>query len=151
MTPSRRGYCSLLFLLVNPLSLSQTLDGLFQLTCHPSRALNLTSVLLSELQRFKVVLQVRPGFRREKLTRTLIVCLQKKFSTPLILKSQHERSELVTRPEFFLIILFHSLSRLCRSGSQGCPFLNLRSLHLRVTSSKALGESLPLSSYFSWT
>ena len=65
------------------LSPSQTLEGFFKLTWHPSRALYLPRVLLLELQRYKdtircVVLGVEvPGHRQQQLTQTLIVCLLK--------------------------------------------------------------------------
>ena len=51
MTPGRGKHFSLPFLPATPLS--RTLEGLFELTLRPSRALNSPCVLLPELQRNK--------------------------------------------------------------------------------------------------
>ena len=53
MTPHRGEHYSLPFLLVTPSSPSRTIEGLFELTRCPSRALNSPRALLPELQRYK--------------------------------------------------------------------------------------------------
>ena len=53
MTPRRGGYYSLLFLPATPSCPSLTLDGLFELTRRPSRALKPDAYVASELQRYK--------------------------------------------------------------------------------------------------
>ena len=50
-------YLSLPFLPVTPLSPSQTLEGLFELTRRPSRALDSPCALLPELQRYKDIVR----------------------------------------------------------------------------------------------
>ena len=83
MTPCRGECCSPPFLPASPLSSSQTLEGLFELTQRPSRALDSPPALLTELQRNKdtvrcVTLGVEvPGQLQEQLSKTLIVCLLK--------------------------------------------------------------------------
>ena len=73
----------LLFLPATPLSPSLTLEGFFELTQRPSRALDLPRALLSELQRYKDTVWCAelgvevPGHNREQLMQTLIVCLLK--------------------------------------------------------------------------
>ena len=82
-----------LFLLATPSSPSWTLEGLFDLTRRPSRALNLPCAVLLELQRYKDTVRCAalgaevPGHCQEQLTHTLIVRVL-----------QHNRIELVTRP-----------------------------------------------------
>ena len=56
MPPHGRGYCSP-FLPATPSSRSRTLDGLFELTRRPSRALDSPPALLPELQRNKVTVR----------------------------------------------------------------------------------------------
>ena len=51
--PQSGKHYSLPFLLATPLSPSRTLEGLFELTRRPSRALDSPRVLLPELQRYK--------------------------------------------------------------------------------------------------
>ena len=65
-----------------PLSPSQTLEGLFELTRCPSRALDSPCALLSELQRKKDTVycaalgeEVLGHKRKKQLTQTLIDCL----------------------------------------------------------------------------
>ena len=53
MTPPSGKHYSLPFLAATPSSLSKTLEGLFELTRRPSRALGLPRALLPELQRYK--------------------------------------------------------------------------------------------------
>ena len=91
MTPGQDGYFSLPFLQATPLSPSRTLEGLFELTWHPSRALDSPRTLIPELQRIKatvsfVVLRAEvPGNRQKQLTQTLIVRLLKTHSfTPIL-------------------------------------------------------------------
>ena len=74
-----------------PLSLSQTLEGLFELTRRTSRALALPHTLLLELQRNMntvrcVALGAEvPGHRQKQLTHTLIVRLLKThFFKPIL-------------------------------------------------------------------
>ena len=73
----------ILFLQATPLSWSRTLEGLFELTRRPSRALNLNAYFAFELQRYKdtvrcVALGAEvPGHRQQQLTQTLNVCLLK--------------------------------------------------------------------------
>ena len=50
--PSSRKYFSLLFLSPTPLSPFRILEGLFELTLHPPRALNLASYVSLDLQRY---------------------------------------------------------------------------------------------------
>ena len=63
--------------------MSQTLEGLFELTRRPSRALDSPRALLPELQRYKdtvrcAMLGVKvSGHRQQQLTQTLIVPLLK--------------------------------------------------------------------------
>ena len=108
MTP-RRGnmYYSLSFLPAIPSSLSWTLEGLFELTRRPSRALNLPCALLPELQRNKDTVRCAAlgaevqGHRKEQLSQTLIVGLLKRtclVHRSLIVKSQQNLFELVTKP-----------------------------------------------------
>ena len=53
MTPFSGKHYSLLFLPATPSVLSWTLEGLFELTWHPSWALDSPCALLPELQRYK--------------------------------------------------------------------------------------------------
>ena len=53
MTPRPGKNNSLLVLPETPLSVSRTLEGLFELTLRPSTALNSPRALLPELQRYK--------------------------------------------------------------------------------------------------
>ena len=75
-----------------PLSLSQTLEGFFELTRRTSRALALPHTLLLELQRYKDNVRCAalgaevPGQHQEQLTQTLIVCLLKTHLVLLLQK-----------------------------------------------------------------
>ena len=79
--PSSGKHYSLPFLPATPSSLSRTLEGLFELTWRPSRALDLLHALLPELQRYKDTVRCAalgpevPGHRQQQLTQTLIVRL----------------------------------------------------------------------------
>ena len=91
MTPRRGGYYSLLFLQATPSCPSRTLDGLFELTRRPSRALNLNAYVASELHRNKNTAGCAAlggkvaGHCQEQLTQTLIVRLLKKhLFTPIL-------------------------------------------------------------------
>ena len=83
------------------------LEGLFELTQHPLRALDSPRALLPELQRYKdptrcVALGAEvPGHRQQQLTHTLIMVLLKThFFTPILdEKSQQNIIELVIRPD----------------------------------------------------
>ena len=82
---------SLPFLPATPSSPSRTLEGLFELTRRPSRALDSPRALLPELQRYKDTVRCAalgaevPGHRQEQLTQTLIVRLLKThFFTPFL-------------------------------------------------------------------
>ena len=81
MTPHWGGYFSHPFLPATPLSLSRTLEGLFDLTRRPSRALDSPRALLPELQRYKDTVRCGalgaevPGHCQQQLTQTLIVRL----------------------------------------------------------------------------
>ena len=83
MTPCRGGYVSLPFLPATPSSPSWTLEGLFELTRRPSRALDSPRALLAELQRYKDTVWCAalgaevPGYRQDQLMQTLIVRLLK--------------------------------------------------------------------------
>ena len=68
-----------------------TLEGLFELTQRPTRALNLNAYVASELQRNKDTVRCGalgeevPGHRTEQLTQTFIVRLLKThFFTPIL-------------------------------------------------------------------
>ena len=74
-----------------PSSPSWTLEGLFELTRRPSRALDSPRALLPELQRYKDTVRCAalgvevPGHRQQQLTKTLIVrLLQMHFFTPIL-------------------------------------------------------------------
>ena len=77
--PSLGKHFSLLFLPATPSSPSRTLEGLFELTRLPSRALNSPRALLPELQRYKDTVRCGalgaevPGHCQEQVTQTLIV------------------------------------------------------------------------------
>ena len=67
MTPHQGEYCSLPFLPATPSSPSRTLEGLFELTRRPLRALDSPRALLPELQRNKDTVRLgRTGIGREK-------------------------------------------------------------------------------------
>ena len=85
MTSSSGKHYSLPFLSATPTSPSRTLEGLFELTQRPSRALDSPRELLPELQRYKYT-----GHRQQQLTQTLIVHLLKMhfLHRSLIVKSQ---------------------------------------------------------------
>ena len=74
---------SLTFLPATPSSPSRTLEGLFELTRRPSRALDSPRALLPELQRYKDTVRCAalsaevPGRVQQQLTQTLIVRLWK--------------------------------------------------------------------------
>ena len=88
--------------------LSRTLEGLFELTRRPSRALDSPRALLPELQRNKDNVRCPaigaevPGHRQKQLTQTLIVRLLKThfLHQSLIEKSQQHIIELVINPGF---------------------------------------------------
>ena len=71
---SSENHFSLLFLPATPLSPSRTLEGLFELTRRPSRALDSPRALLLELQRYKDTVRCGalgaevPGHRQQQLT-----------------------------------------------------------------------------------
>ena len=76
MTSRRGGYCSLSFLPATPVSWSWTLEGLFELTRRPLKALNLDlCLLLPELQRYKDTL----SYGARTLSNTTVVNLDCKF------------------------------------------------------------------------
>ena len=81
--PSPGKHYSLPFLPATPSSPSRTLEGLFELTRRPSRALDSPRALLPELQRYKDTVRCGtlgaevPGHREELLKQTLIVRLLK--------------------------------------------------------------------------
>ena len=90
MTPHRGKHYSLSFLPATPSSPSRTLEGLFELTRLPSRALASPRALLPELQRYKDTFRCAmlgaevPGHCQQQLTQTLIVRLLKThFFTPI--------------------------------------------------------------------
>ena len=72
---------SLQFLPATTSSLSRTLEGLFELTQRPSRALDSPRALLPELQRYKDTVRCAvlgaevPGQRQEQQTQTLVLTL----------------------------------------------------------------------------
>ena len=76
-------HCFLPFLPATPTSPSRTLEGLFELTRRPSRALDSLRALLPELQRYKDTFRCAalsaeiPGHRQQQLKQTLIVRLLK--------------------------------------------------------------------------
>ena len=82
MTP-RRGNTILLRYVLPATPSSPTLEGLFELTRRPSRALDSPRALLPELQRYKDTVRCAalgaevPGHRQQQLTQTLIVGLLK--------------------------------------------------------------------------
>ena len=89
--PSSGKHYSLPFLPATPSSPSRTLEGLFELTRRPSRALDSPRALLPELQRYKDTVRCAalgaevPGHRQQQLTETLIVRLLKThFLTPIL-------------------------------------------------------------------
>ena len=90
MTPGQ--HCLLALLTATPLFPSRTLEGLFELTQTPSRALDLPPrVSLSELQRIKDTVRCAllgaevPGQSKDQPTQTLIVRLLKTQIFTLIL------------------------------------------------------------------
>ena len=89
MSPHRGEYYSLSSLPVTPSS--RTLEGPFELTRRPSRALDSPCALLLELQRYKDTVRCDalgaevPGHRQKQLAQTLIVRLLKThFFTPIV-------------------------------------------------------------------
>ena len=71
--------------------MSPTLEGLFELTRRPSRALDSPRALLPELQRYKETVRSAalgaevPGHRQQQLTQTLILRLLKTpFFSPIM-------------------------------------------------------------------
>ena len=107
--PSSGKHYSVPFLPAAPSSPSQTLEGLFELTRRPSWALDSPRVLLPELQRYQDTVRWAAlgtevqGHHQQLLTQTLIVrCWKSTFlHRSLIVKSQQNRIELVTRPDNF--------------------------------------------------
>ena len=85
--PSSEKHYFLSFPPATPSSPSLTLEGLFELTRHPSRALKLSLALLPELQRYKDTVRCGalgaevPGHCQQQLTQTLIVRLLKTHIT----------------------------------------------------------------------
>ena len=94
MTPSSRKRFSLLFIPSTLSSPSWTLEGLFELTRCPSRALRLASCVVPELQRNNNTVRCAvpgrgiQGHRQEQPTLTLMVCLLKTHLLTPILDSQ---------------------------------------------------------------
>ena len=92
--PSSGKHYSLLFLPATPSSPSRSLEGLFELTRRPSRALASPRALLLELQRHKDTVRCAalgaevPGYRKQQLTQTLIVRLLKTHFFTSILDCQ---------------------------------------------------------------
>ena len=91
MTASWGKHYSLPFLSATLWSPSWTLEGLFELTRRPSRALDSPPALLPELQRYKDTVRCAalgvevPGHRKQQLMQTLIVRLLKThFFTPIL-------------------------------------------------------------------
>ena len=91
MTTSAGQHFYLLFLPATPLSLSRTLEGLFELTGQPSSALYWPCALLPELQRYKDTVRFVaqdmevPGHRQQQPTQTLIVrVLKTHLFTPIL-------------------------------------------------------------------
>ena len=89
--PSSGKHYSFPFLPATPLSPSRTLEGLFELTRRPSRALDSPRALLPELQRYKDTVRCGalgaevPGHRQQQLTQTLILGLLKThLFTPIL-------------------------------------------------------------------
>ena len=76
--PSSGKHCSLPFLPATPSSPSRFLEGLFELTRRPSRALDSLRALLPELQRYKDTVRCAalgaevPEHHQEQLTQTLM-------------------------------------------------------------------------------
>ena len=93
MTPSSRKHYFLPFLPATPSFPSRSLEGLFELTRRPSRALDSPGALLPELQRYKdtvrsAVLGAKvPGERHGQLMQTLTVRLLKIHFLTLIIES----------------------------------------------------------------
>ena len=94
---------TLLFLPASPSFSSQSLEGLFELTRRPSRALDSPRMLLPELQRCKDT--VRLAKRSQDTVSNnwrkpwLCVCRKRTYlHRSSIVKSQQKRIELVTRP-----------------------------------------------------
>ena len=83
MTPGRGKHYSLPFLQATPSSLSHTLEGLFELTQRPSRALDSPRALFPDIQRNKDIVRCVtlfaevPRHCQKQLTQTLIVRLLK--------------------------------------------------------------------------
>ena len=83
MTHRQEKICSLPFLPATPSYPSRILEGLFELTQRPSRALDSPRALLPELQRYKDIVRCDalgaevPGHHQQQLTQTLIVRLLK--------------------------------------------------------------------------
>ena len=100
ISPSLEKYFSLPFPLATPLS-PLTFEGLFELTRCPSRALILPCALPPELQRNKDTIRYAAlgaevqGHRHKQLTKFLMECF---LHRSLIVKSEQNRIELVTRP-----------------------------------------------------
>ena len=81
--PSSGKHYSLPFLPATPSSPSRTLEGLIELTRHPTRALNLAAYVASELRGYKDTVRCAvlgaevPDHRQVQLTQTLIVLVLK--------------------------------------------------------------------------
>ena len=82
MTPQRGWHCSLLLIPAAPSSRSQTLEGLFELTQHPSRALNLASCLSSATSETHRQSQVWRTWRAQTLTKNPLF-----YTDPWLLKA----------------------------------------------------------------
>ena len=86
--PSSGKHCSLPFLRATPSSPSQTLEGLFELTRHPSRAFESPRALLPELLTYKDTVRCAalgaevPGHRKKQLTQTFIVETALNYADP---------------------------------------------------------------------
>ena len=95
---------SLPFLPATSSSPSRTFEGLFELTRRPSRALNSPHALLPELQRYKDTVSCAERRSQDTVNNNwckpwLCVCWKCIFlHRSLILKSQQNKIEVVTRP-----------------------------------------------------
>ena len=110
MTPCGGKHYCLPFLPATPSSPSWTLEGLFELTRRPSRALDSPRALLPELQRYKDTVRCAalgmdvPGHRQKQLTQTLIVNFVKKHFSARILDCKVNRIEFSYWPDLVLAL-----------------------------------------------
>ena len=131
MTASRRKHYSLPFRSATLWSPSWTLEGLFELTRHPSRTLNSPRVLLPELQRYEdtvrcVALGAGVPVKNSRRKPWLCVCCKRTFlQRSLIAKSQQNDIELVTRPGH-LKVSFKPCRKRSRVPWDWTPWMRLR-------------------------